>query len=247
MQLNKKFHVFLLTTFNMNTKELLDRVFFRLKEEDYLRDFKFKRNESEFVHLKEDKFYKIGIEHYDTVESHDNPRLGLNLCLYFANRYDILHNWFEKYSMLSLEILRYESSFSYTPKNLGLDDMNFFSFDGDDFETAYDSFLNEIITGADYFFNRVNSLKKCYENYIVPAIESSSSVLPDEGSQWVLKYLALARIVAPENYALIKSLIMERVDYMIKRNEPNIILYKDTMPEICAFLESIDFRGINVN
>ena len=141
MQLNKKFHVFLLTTFNMNTKELLDRVFFRLKEEDYLRDFKFKRNESEFVHLKEDKFYKIGIDHYDTVESHDNPRLGLNLCLYFTNRYDILHNWFEKYSMLSVEILRYESSFSYTHKNLGLDDMNFFSFDGDDFETAYDSFL----------------------------------------------------------------------------------------------------------
>lgn len=231
----------------MNTKELLDRVFFRLKEEDYLRNFKFKRNESEFVHLKEDKFYKIGIEHYDTVESHDNPRLGLNLCLYFANRYDILHNWFEKYSMLSVEILRYESSFSYTPKNLGLDDMNFFSFDGDDFETAYDSFLNEIITGADYFFNRVNSLKKCYENYIVPAIESGSSVLPDEGSQWVLKYLALTRIVSPKNYPLLKSLIMERVDYMIKRNEPNIILYKDTMPEICAFLESIDFRGINVN
>lgn len=231
----------------MNTKELLDRVFFRLKEEDYLRNFKFKRNESEFVHLKEDKFYKIGIEHYDTVESHDNPRLGLNLCLYFANRYDILHNWFEKYSMLSLEILRYESSFSYTPKNLGLDDMNFFSFDGDDFDTAYDSFLNEIITGADYFFNRVNSLKKCYENYIVPAIESGSSVLPDEGSQWVLKYLALTRIVSPKNYPLLKSLILERVDYMIKRNEPNIILYKDTMPEICAFLESIDFRGINVN
>ena len=231
----------------MNTKELLDRVFFRLKEEDYLRNFKFKRNESEFVHLKEDKFYKIGIEHYDTVESHDNPRLGLNLCLYFANRYDILHNWFEKYSMLSLEILRYESSFSYTPKNLGLDDMNFFSFDGDDFDTAYDSFLNEIITGADYFFNRVNSLKKCYENYIVPAIESGSSVLPDEGSQWVLKYLALTRIVSPKNYPLLKSLILERVDYMIKRNEPNIILYKDTMPEICAFLESIDFRGVNVN
>lgn len=231
----------------MNTKELLDRVFFRLKEEDYLRNFKFKRNESEFVHLKEDKFYKIGIEHYDTVESHDNPRLGLNLCLYFANRYDILHNWFEKYSMLSIEILRYESSFSYTPKNLGLDDKNFFSFDGDDFDTAYDSFLNEIITGADYFFNRVNSLKKCYENYIVPAIESGSSVLPDEGSQWVLKYLALTRIVSPKNYPLLKSLILERVDYMIKRNEPNIILYKDTMPEICAFLESIDFRGINVN
>lgn len=231
----------------MNTKELLDRVFFRLKEEDYLRNFKFKRNESEFVHLKEDKFYKIGIEHYDTVESHDNPRLGLNLCLYFANRYDILHNWFEKYSMLSLEILRYESSFSYTPKNLGLDDMNFFSFDGDDFDTAYDSFLNEIITGADYFFNRVNSLKKCYENYIVSAIESGSSVLPDEGSQWVLKYLALTRIVSPKNYPLLKSLILERVDYMIKRNEPNIILYKDTIPEICAFLESIDFRGVNVN
>lgn len=231
----------------MNTKELLDRIFKRLKEEDYLRNFKFKRNESEFVHLKEDKFYKIGIEHYDTVESHDNPRLGLNLCLYFANRYDILHNWFEKYSMLSLEILRYESSFSYTPKNLGLDDKNFFSFDGDDFDTAYDSFLNEIITGADYFFNRVNSLKKCYENYIVPAIESGSSVLPDEGSQWVLKYLALTRIVSPKNYPLLKSLILERVDYMIKRNEPNIILYKDTMPEICAFLESIDFRGINVN
>ena len=231
----------------MNTKELLDRVFFRLKEEDYLRNFKFKRNKSEFVHLKEDKFYKIGIEHYDTVESHDNPRLGLNLCLYFANRYDILHNWFEKYSMLSVEILRYESSFSYTPKNLGLDDMNFFSFDGNDFETAYDSFLNEIITGADYFFNRVNSLKKCYENYIVPAIESGSSVLPDEGSQWVLKYLALTRIVSPKNYPLLKSLILERVDYMIKRNEPNIILYKDTMPEICAFLESIDFRGVNVN
>ena len=29
----------------MNTKELLDRVFFRLKEEDYLRDFKLLKKE----------------------------------------------------------------------------------------------------------------------------------------------------------------------------------------------------------
>ena len=231
----------------MNTKELLDRIFERLKEEICLKDFKLKRSDSEFIRRKNSGFDQIGFGHYVTVKSHSEPDLGLNLRLYFANRYDILHNWFEKYSMLSIEILRYESSFSYTPKNLGLDDKNFFSFDGDDFDTAYDSFLNEIITGADYFFNRVNSLKKCYENYIVPAIESGSSILPDEGSQWVLKYLALTRIVSPKNYPLLKSLILERVDYMIKRNEPNIILYKDTMPEICAFLESIDFRGINVN
>ena len=231
----------------MNTKGLLDRIFESLKEENCLKDFKLKRSESEFIRRKNSGFDQIGFGHYVTVKSHSEPDLGLNLRLYFTNRYDILHTWFERYDMYQIESLRSESSFWYTPKNLGLDDMNFFSFDGDDFETAYDSFLNEIITGADYFFNRANSLKKCYENYIVPAIKDGSSVLPDYNESWAFIYLALAKIVAPENYALIKSLIMERVDYMIKRNEPNIILYKDTMPEICAFLESIDFRGINVN
>lgn len=231
----------------MNTKELLDRSFERLKEENCLKGFKLKRSESVFIRRKNSGFDQIGFGHYVTVKSHSEPDLGLNLRLYFTNRYDILHTWFERYDMYQIESLRSESSFWYTPKNLGLDDMNFFSFDGDDFETAYDSFLNEIITGADYFFNRANSLKKCYENYIVPAIKDGSSVLPDYNESWAFIYLALAKIVAPENYALIKSLIMERVDYMIKRNEPNIILYKDTMPEICAFLESIDFRGINVN
>ena len=231
----------------MNTKELLDRIFERLKEENCLKDFKLKRSDSEFIRRKNSGFDQIGFGHYVTVKSHSEPDLGLNLRLYFTNRYDILHTWFERYDMYQIESLRSESSFWYTPKNLGLDDMNFFSFDGDDFETAYDSFLNEIITGADYFFNRANSLKKCYENYIVPAIKDGSSVLPDYNESWAFIYLALAKIVAPENYTLIKSLIMERVDYMIKRNEPNIILYKDTMPEICAFLESIDFRGVNVN
>ena len=231
----------------MNTKELLDRIFERLKEENCLKGFKLKRSESVFIRRKNSGFDQRGFGHYVTVKSHSEPDLGLNLRLYFTNRYDILHTWFERYDMYQIESLRSESSFWYTPKNLGLDDMNFFSFDGDDFETAYDSFLNEIITGADYFFNRANSLKKCYENYIVPAIKDGSSVLPDYNESWAFIYLALAKIVAPENYALIKSLIMERVDYMIKRNEPNIILYKDTMPEICAFLESIDFRGINVN
>ena len=46
MQLNKKFHVFLQTTVNMNTKELLDRIFERLKKEDCLKDFNLKRSES---------------------------------------------------------------------------------------------------------------------------------------------------------------------------------------------------------
>ena len=231
----------------MNTKELLDRIFGMLKEEDCLKDFKLKRSESAFIRRKNSGFDQIGFGHYVTVKSHSEPDLGLNLRLYFTTRYDILHTWFERYDMYHIESLRSESSFWYTPKNLGLDDMNFFSFDGDDFETAYNSFLNEIITGTDYFFNRANSLKKCYENYIVPAIKDGSSALPDYNESWAFIYLALARIVAPENYTLIKSLIIERVDYMIKRNEPNIILYKDTMPEICAFLESIDFRGVNVN
>ena len=48
----------------MNTKELLDRIFERLKEENCLKDFKLKRSESEFIRSKNSGFDQIGLGVY---------------------------------------------------------------------------------------------------------------------------------------------------------------------------------------
>lgn len=232
----------------MYTKELLDKIFSRLKEEDCFKEFKLKRNENKFVRETAGGFEDFGFDHYETVRSHENPELGLNMCLYFDIRYDILHTWFEQYGLQDIKFQKAAFSFAYAPKDTGMHDNSFFSYRGDDFEISYRRFLNEIVTGADYFFNRVNTLKKCYENYIVPVIKNGVSALPDGGGPRIFRYLALTRIVAPENYPLVKSMIMQQVDFMLKQKEPNIVQYRhNTVPEICAFLESIDFRGVNIN
>ena len=42
-------------------------------------------------------------------------------------------------------------------------------------------------------------------------------------------------------WEIVKKLILERVDYMYGRKEPNVEMYYDSLPEIIKDLEETDF------
>ena len=67
--------------------------------------------------------------------------------------------------------------------------------------------------------------------------------MPDGGFGWVVRYLIATKLVAPSNYGLVKSLIMDRVEFLKGRNEPNIMMYYNELPMIIDDLESTDFSS----
>ena len=62
-------------------------------------------------------------------------------------------------------------------------------------------------------------------------------MLPNVGSDWVFIYLKASMLIAPNGYHIIKNKIMQRVEMMNQRGEPNVIEIYPKLNEIFSVLE----------
>ena len=80
-------------------------------------------------------------------------------------------------------------------------------------------------------------MKSLY-NYLVSPVIAGEKELPNIGADWVFEYLYLTRIVDEKNYGRVKQLILNRIDEMNGRGEPNIERYYKDISKILEYLEN---------
>jgi len=61
--------------------------------------------------------------------------------------------------------------------------------------------------------------------------------LPDIGADWAFEYLTLTRIISPKDYEIVKDVIIKQIEWMNKRQEPNIVEYYPRLEEIIDSME----------
>lgn len=112
-----------------------------------------------------------------------------------------------------------------------------------DFEKDLRKIKIEVVENAKLIFSKFSKLEGYYE-YCIGDVINNKRQLPNEGFDWVVEYLIATKVIDPSNYELVKGLVLQRVEYMKGRNNPNIKLYYPEIPTILKDLENTDFKEI---
>ena len=213
-------------------KSLIDKIIEEIKTDAFFDNYKYKKSEMEMCCNLNDAHLYIGLEHW---RDYDTKKLVISPI--YGKHFNILTKWFEKFSFKTLRDQRNNPNFYFSNEAFGLDETISFRYDFSDFEIKMD-YLKKTLKGC------ITTVAKSYETLedyyrldIAPILDGEQE-LPDVGADWIFIDLTLTHLVRPDKYPEFKSKILERVEWMHRRNEPNVEHYYDRMDEIISYMEN---------
>lgn len=211
-----------------------DKIVNDLAQLDFFSGYKFrKRDHSLFFKTESGKQF-VELDHW-----RDRDTSSLVIYPVYGVRFDILHKWFEKFSVKTLQDQRDRASISFSGSMLGLQDELNFDTNGDGYSNEFENF-QIILKCAEYVFSEYSSLDKLYNKTILPVLDGETE-LPDVGADWIFIDMALCKLVAPANFHKLKQIILSHVEKMYAHQEPNILDYYNRFEDIFHYLE---YKGI---
>jgi len=221
----------------MKASELLEKITTLLSTEEFFRDFKFQKSNRFFI-SKNGGFRKdvrLPCAHYYDV-IHLHPA--------YCVKFDVLLNWFKKYNFRTTQDQRDDYSFGFTSSMLGKKSSDYeFSLDGKDFDSKFEFFKKELFECSNWVFTNYATLDLAYQHEIIPLLNGDKE-MPDGGIEWAFRDLTLCRIVSPQNYDAFKKKVLERIEFLHSRNEPNLAHYYDKLDEIIAYMEGLSIEEL---
>ena len=222
----------------MNSNDVL-KMMEKVASDPLFVQFGIKKSDHSIICKSEKGWKQVRFDYYN---SYDRSRddLALRVRPVYEIRFHILHKWFEKYCQRSISDQRTDDSICFTNDMIGGVEEFFFLESRKEYNKDLDAMHNEVVKNAKMVFSKFSTLNDIYDYKILSVIRGEKE-FPDVSFEWVIQYLILSRIVAPQDYEIVKRLILERVDYMYGRKEPNVEKYYDSLPEIMKDLEETDF------
>lgn len=206
-----------------------------LLEDELFAKFKLRKNDASIVNKQPSGYEKVELQNWIDMNCSTGKKELVILPVY-SKRFNVLHKWFEKFSVKTIADQR--DSYSIGFEGLMLGRKNEYRFPiSDNFSPERESFRSDVVTNAKYVFNKFTSLGDLYNYLVYPAI-TGEKVLPNVGADWVFEYLLVTKIVDEKNYDKVKKIILKRVEELNNRGEPNIELYYDNLGGILAYLEN---------
>ncbi len=206
-----------------------------LLEDERFTNFKLRKSDSTIINKQSTGYEKVELQNWiDT--SYSTGKSELVIHPVYLKRFHVLHKWFEKFSFKAISDQRDAYTIGFDGLMLGKKNEYHFSTT-DDVSVDWESFRTDVVTNATYVFNKFNSLEDLY-NYLVSPVIAGEKELPNIGADWVFEYLYLTRIVDEKNYGRVKQLILNRIDEMNGRGEPNIERYYKDISKILEYLEN---------
>lgn len=195
----------------------------------FFADYKFKKSESMLYRRDGDSTACVILEHcrfYDECE----------IYVIYGRRFEILTKWFEKFSHLTLRDQRNSPNVKNFNKHYGQENEIYLNYDFSDYDKKVRKFIPMLKENLTSFLKKYSTLEDFYNADVLPVITNDKE-LPDDGAKWIFIYLTLGFLVDKDNYPTLKKKILERVEWMHGRNEPNVAHYYDRMDEIISYME----------
>lgn len=211
---------------------LFDDIIRDLMEKESFVEYKFRKRDSTFLLKSGGKRQSIELDHWI-----DHSTSSLVIYAVYGVRFDILHKWFEKFSFNTLQDQRDWTSVAFCGNMLGQQDEFHFKLNEKSYKRDFENMLTTLIRCSDYVFSTYSSLTDFYINDIQPILDGEAE-LPDVGANWVFIDLTLCKLVRPDNYHRLKRILLDQVEFMYNRGEPNIKEYYDQLDKILFYLEN---------
>lgn len=222
----------------MTAKELLDSITDSLLANPIFKDFHVRKKDHSIIY--KNKMVTKSLEFKILVFSE-----RIWIIPYYFIRYEVLRKWFETHSHKSITDQKKIASFTYFGKKLNVQDTFKFNKDWSNYVEEFQIMESTIIKSSEYVFNKLGTLKGCYSEIIAPIIKNHCK-LQDVGFEWVVDMTALCKIVNPDAYACFKNIVLNQIEYMHRKNEPNVEMYYNKLDDIFADLESQDFSEMKI-
>lgn len=227
-----------ITVNNMNKKDVIN-IMGAIVSDSYFREFVVRKSDASIIRKLPFGFMRVIPRYYNTYDLVRDD-LALEITPFYEIRFNVLHKWIEKYSKRALQYQRDDYSIAFWGDKLGTTNEFFFLENREDFEIDFQKLYIDIVRNAKHVFSKYSSLDSYYD-YCINDVLNGKRQFPDEGFEWVIEHLIATRIVAPSNYERVKEHVLQRVDWMMDRGNPNMELYYNDLPMILGDLESTDF------
>ena len=224
----------------MNKKDVLC-IIEAIASDAFFKDFIIRKSDNSII-CKTDYGYKRVFFWYHNGYDLQRDDLALEIRPSYDIRFNILHKWFEKYSKRTIKDQRDTNSIGFTGNMINSTDEICFLESRKDYNKDLHVLYHEVVKNADYVFSKYGTLKGYYE-YRIEDVLKGKREFPDTGFEWAIRFLIATKIVAPSDYDKVKELILQRVEFMMGRDEPNTKMYYNELPIILEDLERTDFRS----
>lgn len=239
-----------------SSKDMFADIVSELFSDSFFRQFQFRKSDSTL--LRKDR--KLGISKGIQLEHWGDPVFrDLTIRPVYRIRFNILHKWFEKLSHRSLQDERDTDSIGFWTNMIFEEEIDGFRY-GDlstylfplydsvaGYKERIDILKRDIKFCTKYVFDNFDTLKKMYNKCIVPILKNGTEAMAEVGSVNLFIYLALCRIVCPDQYEEFKKLALQHIENMINKEDLNFIPYEFKIDEIFNSLESHDFSNVDIN
>lgn len=210
----------------MEKKQLFKTIVSDIQADPFFSDYKFIRSENSFVHRKKDEIIYVELDHWR--DYWDDECV---LRPFGGKHFNILANWFEKYSVKPIKIQRFNPHIM-----VGQDVEINIKYDF----SNYDEKFPQLITLLKEQLSTINkeycTLNDYYRKIVYPTIVDEEE-LPDCSADWIFEYLTAGYLLDRENYPILKQKIFKHAEWLLHHHELNVAKYYDRLDEICAYME----------
>ncbi len=229
---------------------LFERLIEDLLQTEAFKDYKFRKTDSSLIYKFNGGIRKVKLDHWTEYGYCSvRPTIGFH--------YDIVVKWFEKFSTLTLRDQRNNPLYFTCPYEYGwkgnaniLGDIFDIKCDGSDYDETSRMLIHAVTETVKLVFERFKTLDDYYKLEIQPYLTLEKDT-PMGGANWFFEGLTVCRIVSPDNYEKLKSIFMERAEWMMFEwkyaPERNMERYYYRLDEIFSYLESLDFDAMQKN
>lgn len=198
---------------------------------DFFSEYKFRKRDSSFSLKTKEGKQIIELDHWT-----DAAKSSLIIYPIYGVRFDVLHKWFEKFSVKKLQDQKDRASIAFSGNMLSLQDKFYFHLDKNGYSDDFNIFRITLEKCAMSVFSEYSSLDKLYDKIILPILNGEAN-LPDVGADWIFIDLSLCKLVNPTNFYKLKQIILSHVKIMYERKEPNVLDYYEKLDNIFHYLE----------
>lgn len=212
------------------TSKLFETIISDIKNDSFFSEYKFKKSENMLYLRDDDSTLFVELDHWQ-----DYGECTIRIT--YGRRFEILTKWFEKFSFKTLRDQRNNPDVMCDNTDFGQEEYIYFDYNFSDYKEKMRVMLPMIKENLTSFAKKYSTLENYYREDVLPIIRGDKE-LPDVGADWIFIYLTVGFLVDRENYTTLKNIILERVEWMHRRNEPNVAHYYDRMDEIITYMEN---------
>jgi hypothetical protein len=224
----------------MTGKDLLSKIVSDISDNSLFTDFKLRKRDNCLFYQKNGFRKEITFEHW-----FDKYTGELVIYPIYGIKYDILLNWFSKYNFKSKQDQKDNYSFGFEGVMFGLKSSHYhFDLSCNNYPSDFANFQKEVLACANWVFTNYATLSLAYNNEVEPVLLNKKE-LPDIGIEWAFIDLTLCKIVAPQNYEEFKKIVLARIEFLHKMDEPNLAFYYDKLSEILSYMEGLSIENLS--